>query len=174
MSTIDMVGIAMLGLILVGIPIYLVARVRKRQQQRKLEVQAAKPANTFTVEQHRQLVKNIPKLLFIIGGVNILFSIPLGTIESLAPRSIVAIITGIGYIVLGFGARRKSKLALALSLPIFAIERIFSLVSNATVKGWDWTSCVSGGFAFLIIMILWQGIQSIRAVEKEEEQERFI
>ncbi len=129
------------------------------------------PVKALTIEQHKQLVKFIPQVLILLGGGNVLFWTLTGSIGLSALRSIIGIVAGISYIALGFGVRRKSKLAVALAIPIYAIERIYSLTSNAAVKGWDWASCVSGGVAVFVVWLLWNGFQSMRAIEQEENQQ---
>jgi hypothetical protein len=140
-------------------------------EQSQLGGPTTEPGKVLTIEQHKQLVKNVSQMLFLLGGGNILFWTLVSPVGLSTLRSIIGIVTGFSYIAFGFGAQRKSKLAVSLAIPIYAIERIYSLTSNAAVKGWGWASCVSGSFALFAIMALWYGIKSMRAIEQEEKRQ---
>jgi hypothetical protein len=161
----NLVTFTLLGLVFVGIPLYLVAKWReRRRQQASGQTATARPVLTY--EQHQQIVQNIPQLLFIIGGANFLFTIVVRFNVLTFPASAIDLAVSAIYLGLGLATQRRSKTALLAAILFFVSERGYGILLSTTRLGWSWTSCISLGFGLFGAMMLWQGFQSLRYLDK--------
>ncbi len=124
-------------------------------------------------KQKRQALKNAEKLLYYFGifslidGAMSLYTDNILT-SSVSVATMIKVLTGMIYLVCGFGAKRKIEAALWVGMLVTLAERLYWFIMAESLSGGgSWTSWLTWVFAIFVVSILWQAIQSIRAMEED-------
>jgi hypothetical protein len=169
--------LALMG-VLVGVPI-LYIYIRRKYAQPKLRDDASTRSEPVITKRKQatpeQQVKVAVNVLFIIGGLSLLFGV-LGLLMADAsagvPNSRALLITnlrsiGVGIIVLilAFFARRRSLSALVLAFVVFALNSLLGLIQTARSGTSDTFLICNVGLLLLTGMYIWNGIQGLRKIQ---------
>jgi hypothetical protein len=155
------VPVMVLGSTVLGIPLYLI--INRSQQAQK-----SQPPDPLSPEQHLQIAKNIPSLLFLwgaAGAANTIFG--LATVnQRTALFWIFDLLSALIVIGLGFLVRRRSAAALIAATLVIGLNHAIGLYRSVAATGVGWLWLISAGFALVAISILVQAIRSIRFVNQ--------
>lgn len=107
-------------------------------------------------------------LIFFVAGLNLVLGI-IGLLtrsEFLATLGIgwYSIIFGAFFLVMGFLVKKRSMVALILSIVVFSLDALLGVVSSVAMGG----SVAIGGFVFrlFLIILMAQGVGAIKALKK--------
>ncbi|MBA3073292.1 MAG: hypothetical protein FP831_06835 [Anaerolineae bacterium] len=107
-------------------------------------------------------------LIFFVAGLNLVLGI-IGLLtrsEFLATLGIgwYSVLFGAFFLVMGFLVKKRSMVALILSIVVFSLDALLGVVGSVAMGG----SAAIGGFVFrlFLIILMAQGVGAIRALKK--------
>jgi hypothetical protein len=155
--------VAILSATLLGVPLYVI--VNRGQQARKNP-----PPDPLTPEQHLQVTKTIPNLLFAWGGIGAAGAIL--DIANVEPRTALFwtldLLSSLVVIGLGFLVRRRSVAGLIAAAVVIGLNHALGIYRGLLATGAGWPVSIMAVFAVVVVSILVQAIRSFQVVNQSD------